>query len=73
MQIPKSTFEVWQVEGNGWQILDHYDLENYNKPLTLLLAPLTEVADESKRTLNDEIKSIPTIFAVWIGYVDQDG
>eukprot|EP00590_Aulacoseira_subarctica_P002424 CAMPEP_0172423000 /NCGR_PEP_ID=MMETSP1064-20121228/9083_1 /TAXON_ID=202472 /ORGANISM="Aulacoseira subarctica , Strain CCAP 1002/5" /LENGTH=1845 /DNA_ID=CAMNT_0013164115 /DNA_START=41 /DNA_END=5578 /DNA_ORIENTATION=+ len=71
--IPKSTFEVWLVNGNGWKILDRYELENYNKALTLLIAPLTEVADEPKRTLNDEVKSNPTIFAVGIGYVDQDG
>ena len=71
--IPKSTFEVWLVNGNGWQILDRYELENYNKALTLLIAPLTEVADESKSTHNDAVKSNPTTFAVGIGYVDQDG
>jgi cleavage and polyadenylation specificity factor subunit 1 len=71
--IPKSTYEVWLVNGNGWKVLDRYELGECDKALSLLAAPLTEVVEESKRAIGEEVSLNATFVAVGTGYVDQDG
>lgn len=71
--ILKSTYEVWLVSGNGWRVLDRHELGDCDKALSLLVAPLTEVLDDSKRTIGDDVALNATFIAVGTGYVDQDG
>ena len=75
--IPKEKYELWLVDGNGWNVLGRHELDEYEHALTLLMAPLTEVIVDNTRSgkssVDDEVAVTTTFLAVGTGYVDQDG
>jgi len=74
--MPTSAYSVWIVDvSNGWQVVDSYELENYEHGITMEVMTLTDFIEEpgGDYDVAEEDLGSKYFIAVGTGTIDQDG
>ncbi len=74
--VPKSAYSVWIVDAaNGWQVVDSYELEDYEYGISMEVMTLTDFIEEpgGDYDVAEEDLGSKCVIAVGAGTIDQDG
>jgi cleavage and polyadenylation specificity factor subunit 1 len=74
--IPKSAYSLWIVDAsNGWQVVDSYELDEFEHGITMQVMTLTDFLEEPGSNVDvpdDDLES-KLFIAVGTGIVDKNG